>query len=69
VGDRAEHKVPPLRFAPVGMTELFRYGVDPRRAVSFSTIAKNEAMKKNRIKIITKVSVENFALGGSINDL
>jgi hypothetical protein len=24
-GDRAEHKVPPLRFAPVGMTELFRY--------------------------------------------
>src|ERR1700678_3568533 len=24
-GDQAEHRVPPLRFASVGMTELFRY--------------------------------------------
>jgi hypothetical protein len=59
VGDRAERKVPPLRFAPVGMTELFRYGVDPRRAVSFPTIAKKEAMKKESkspLSFLSKIS-------------
>jgi hypothetical protein len=44
-----------------------------RRAVAaglaIPTFTKNEAVKKPRIKIVTTFSSENFALGGSINDL
>ena len=30
---------------------------------------QSEAVKKTRIKIVTMLSFDNFALGGSINDL
>jgi hypothetical protein len=51
------------------MTELFRYGVDPRRGGIVFHHCKERSYEKKQNQIITKVSVENFALGGSINDL
>ncbi|MGB6677700.1 MAG: hypothetical protein WBE44_13485, partial [Terriglobales bacterium] len=62
-GDRAEHKVPPLRFASVGMTELFRYvrvaALFRCAAGRFGSVASHPSAKN-----ALRVGHPRFGLGG-----